>query len=208
MFRFATRLDKLLNVLGLFFAVLAGAAFPLTTIVFGQLINLFSLWQSAPGKYVSAHDLVSQVSSNTLFFIYLAITVFVSTYIFMSCFVFTSERQTHQIRSAYLKAVLRQNMGWFDNQGAGEVTVRITSDTLLIQDGIGEKIPLAVNQFVTFVSGIVIALIKSWKLTLVLLSVIPLIIISASITNALNRRFQTRILDLCSTSGLSSTFLQ
>lgn len=203
LFRFADSLDRGLMVMGLFCAALAGAAFPLTTVVFGQLIDTFGKWeaQPMPGVLISAETLTAIVSENTVYFLYLALGTFILTYLYMSSFVYTAERQTHRIRQRYLAAVLRQNIGWFDHEGAGEVSVRITTDTLLIQDAIGDKVPLALNQLAVFISGFVIAFTKSWKLTLVLLSVIPLIVASAAVMNVINGRFQRKILDLYSTAG-------
>lgn len=92
-------------------------------------------------------------------------------------------------------------MSFFDDEGAGETSVRITTDTLLIQDGMGEKIPLAFNQFSTFLSGFVIAFTKSWQLTLVLMCAFPFIGLSGGVMGLLNGRFQTRILALYSVAG-------
>lgn len=55
----------------------------------------------------------------------------------MAIAVYTSLAATHRIRQEYLLAVMRQDIAWFDTVGAGEVSTRITSDTLLIQDAIG-----------------------------------------------------------------------
>ena len=41
----------------------------------------------------------------------------------------TGEVNARRIRELYLKAVLRQNVAWFDNTGAGEVATRIQTDT-------------------------------------------------------------------------------
>lgn len=51
---------------------------------------------------------------------------------------------------------MRQNIGFFDKIGAGEVTTRITSDTNLVQDGISEKIGLTLTGVSTFISAFVI----------------------------------------------------
>ena len=120
----------------------------------------------------------------------------------MSTFIYTAERQAHQVRIRYLRAVLRQNISWFDlNEGAGAVATRITSDTLAIQDGIGEKVPLSINYAATFVSGFIIAFIKSWELTLVLLSVIPLMGGAAFVMGTVNGKFQTLISQVYSEAG-------
>lgn len=53
----------------------------------------------------------------------------------------TGERQATRIRGLYLKAILRQEIGFFDNEtSTGEVIGRMSGDTILIQDAIGEKV--------------------------------------------------------------------
>jgi ATP-binding cassette subfamily B (MDR/TAP) protein 1 len=57
----------------------------------------------------------------------------VSVFITMAGFSYTGERMTQKIREAYLRAILRQNVAFFDNVGTGEVATRITADMNLIQ---------------------------------------------------------------------------
>lgn len=53
----------------------------------------------------------------------------------------TAERQAARIRSFYLKTILRQDIAFFDKEiSTGEVVGRMSGDTLLIQDAIGEKV--------------------------------------------------------------------
>ena len=53
----------------------------------------------------------------------------VCTYVFLSIWVYTGEVNAKRIREKYLQAVLRQDITFFDNVGAGEVTARIQTDT-------------------------------------------------------------------------------
>jgi ATP-binding cassette subfamily B (MDR/TAP) protein 1 len=67
---------------------------------------------------------------------------------------------------------MKQNIGFFDKLGAGEVTTRITADTNLIQEGISEKVGLTLSAVATFVAAFVIGFISFWKLTLILISTV------------------------------------
>ena len=87
-------------------------------------------------------------------------------------YIYTGEHVAQKIREQYLKAILRQNIGFFDKLGAGEITTRITADTNLVQDGISEKIALTLSAVSTFVTAFVIAFVKYWKLTLILSSTV------------------------------------
>ena len=55
--------------------------------------------------------------------------MFICTYIYMCTWVYTSEATAKRIRERYLKAILRQDIAFFDNVGPGEVTARIQTDT-------------------------------------------------------------------------------
>lgn len=52
----------------------------------------------------------------------------------------TGERQAARIRSLYLKTILKQDISYFDTEAtSGEVIGRMSGDTILIQDAMGEK---------------------------------------------------------------------
>ena len=57
------------------------------------------------------------------------VAMFVCTYIYMCTWVYTAEVTAKRIRERYLKAILRQDITFFDNVGPGEVTTRIQTDT-------------------------------------------------------------------------------
>ena len=54
------------------------------------------------------------------------------------------------------------------------------SDTEKIQSGIGDKVAVFLQYFTTFVAGYVIAFTSSWKLSLVLATMVPLLVLMAA----------------------------
>lgn len=59
----------------------------------------------------------------------------------VACWMVSGERQAARIRCLYLKAILRQEIEFFDNESTtGEVISRMSGGTILIQDAIGEKV--------------------------------------------------------------------
>nr|DAD38460.1 TPA_asm: hypothetical protein HUJ06_009101 [Nelumbo nucifera] len=94
----------------------------------------------------------------------------------------TGERQAARIRNLYLKTILRQEIGFFDKEiNTGEIVERMSGDTVLIQDAIGEKVGKFIQLVSTFFGCYVVAFIKGWLLTLVMLSSIPPLVISGAI---------------------------
>ncbi|KAI7472082.1 multidrug resistance protein [Hortaea werneckii] len=176
LYRYATRNDLLIMVVSGICAIAAGAAMPLMTIVFGSLAGTFSGFTQDASS--AASQFSDQVNHLTLYFIYLAVGEFVTVYIATVGFIYTGEHIAGKIREQYLRSILRQNIGYFDKLGAGEITTRITADTNLVQDGISEKVGLTLTAIATFITAYVIGFIKYWKLTLILTSTIVAIVIT------------------------------
>ncbi|KAI9687488.1 MAG: GTPase-activating protein [Bathelium mastoideum] len=168
LYRYATRTDLAIMALSSIAAIGGGAALPLMTIVFGGLAGTFQSFLYGGG----VSDFSSVLSHYTLYFVYIGVGEFVTIYIATTGFIYTGEHISAKIREHYLAAILRQNIGFFDKIGAGEITTRITADTNLVQDGISEKVSLTLTAVATFISAFVIGFIKYWKLTLILTSTV------------------------------------
>ena len=55
----------------------------------------------------------------------------------------TGENQATRLRGLYLKTILRQDIAFFDTETTtGEVISRMSGDTILIQNAMGEKVRL------------------------------------------------------------------
>lgn len=107
----------------------------------------------------------------------------VCTFIYMYTWVYTAEINAKRIRERYLQAILRQDIAFFDNVGAGEVATRIQTDTHLVQRSISEKVALVVSFLGAFFCGFILAYIRSWRLALALSSLLPVIAITGGIMN-------------------------
>lgn len=54
---------------------------------------------------------------------------------------YTGERQVSTLRKRYLEAVLKQDVGFYDTDArTGDIVFGISTDTLLVQDAISEKV--------------------------------------------------------------------
>ncbi|PWY87115.1 multidrug resistance protein 1, 2, 3 [Aspergillus sclerotioniger CBS 115572] len=163
-YRYASRWDIFLIVLSSIASIAGGAALPLFTVLFGNLTSTFQDIAVGTITYEHFHD---ELNKYVVYFIYLAIAEFLTIYIATAGFIYTGDHVVQRIRVEYLRAILRQNIAFFDNLGAGEITTRITADTNLIQDGISEKVGLALTGLSTFATAFIIAYIKYWKLALI-----------------------------------------
>ncbi|XP_078169625.1 ABC transporter B family member 4-like [Carex rostrata] len=173
--QFADGYDVLLMVVGSISALANGISQPMMTFIFGQLIDAFG--------GATSSDVLNRVNSSVLNFVYLAIGTGIAATLQVACWTMTGERQATRIRGLYLKAVLRQDIAYFDKEmTTGKVTGRISSDTVLIQDAIGENVGKCLQLVSTFIGGFVVAFIKGWLLSLVMLSSIPPVVFAGAAT--------------------------
>ncbi|XP_027334212.1 ABC transporter B family member 4-like isoform X2 [Abrus precatorius] len=105
----------------------------------------------------------------------------------------TGERQATRIRGLYFKTILRQDVAFFDKEtNTGEVIGRMSGDTVLIQDAMGEKVGKFLQLIATFIGGFVIAFVKGWLLTLAMLATFPLIVLSGAAMSIILGRMASR----------------
>ncbi|KAK6256080.1 hypothetical protein SCA6_017385 [Theobroma cacao] len=99
------------------------------------------------------------------------------------CWTRTSERQATRMRTRYLKAVLRQDVGYFDLNvtATAEVVTSVSNDSLIIQEVISEKVPNLIARGVTSVGTYIAAFLILWRLALVVFPFVLLLVIPALI---------------------------
>lgn len=170
LFSFADGYDYFLLLVGTLGALAHGAALPIFFLYFGNLVNGFGAYQNNPSKMVSV------VSQYSLYFVYVGIVVFISSWAEVACWMHTGERQAIKMRVQYLEAILRQDVGYFDTEAeTGMLVDSLSSDTLLVQDAIGEKMGNFIHHMATFLGGFAVGFSCVWRLCLVTLAVVPVI---------------------------------
>ncbi|OAY25055.1 ABC transporter B family member 9 isoform X2 [Manihot esculenta] len=185
LFSFADKIDVVLMIVGTVAATANGLSQPLMALIFGQLINSFG---SADQSSVVHH-----ISKISLRMVFLAIGSGVASLLQVSSWMVTGERQSARIRSLYLKTILRQDIAFFDTETTtGEVIGRMSGDTVLIQDAMGEKVGKFIQLASTFLGGFVIAFARGWLLALVLLSCIPLLVLVGGFMAILMSKMSSR----------------
>jgi hypothetical protein len=116
LYRFATWSELVLVIVGALSALAAGALQPLSIVVFGDIIDAFNPFT----------DLMAAIRTSSLQMVVLGAISFVCASTQVMCFVYTGSHQANRIRSLYFKAILRQEMAWYDGGATGELTTRIS----------------------------------------------------------------------------------
>lgn len=71
-------------------------------------------------------EFISVINVQVFYFLGIAVAVFVAAYFQISLFQTACERQVYKIRLCYYRAILRQEIGWFDANPSGELSSRLS----------------------------------------------------------------------------------
>ncbi|CAA2974909.1 ABC transporter B family member 15 [Olea europaea subsp. europaea] len=136
-FSHADGFDIFLMIMGFLGAAGDGISIPLMTYITAKLMNNIGAQNASIFEYFT-----EVVNQNALGFCYLACGQCVACFLEGYCWTRTAERQASRLRTSYLKAVLRQDVGYFDLHvtSTADVIASVSSDSLVIQDVISQKV--------------------------------------------------------------------
>jgi ABC-type multidrug transport system fused ATPase/permease subunit len=99
------------------------------------------------------------------------------------CFTISGENLTSRLRELAFKAMLRQEIGWFDEErnSSGALVTRLADDAAKVQGATGTRLGILVETMCSMLVALVIAFVYSWVLTLVILGVVPIVLIASSL---------------------------
>ena len=119
-------------------------------------------------------------------------------------FTLAGQRLVARVRKILFKSIVSQEVAFFDVTRTGELTNRLASDTQVIQNACTVNLSMLARYFIQILGSIGIMLGVSWKLTLVLLSVVPAVAIGAVAygrkVKEIRKAFQDRLADASTTA--------
>ncbi|CAN0102225.1 unnamed protein product [Pylaiella littoralis] len=167
LFKYATPLEMLYMFLGTIAAIVTGLTVPNFILVFGDVMD-----------ELNGDDILSAVKSLSGVFAYTGAVAFVGGFFMVAFWNNAGEQVALRIKKEYVRAILKQDIGWFDEHPAGEMPSAVTSAMAKIQDGLGRKIADIIMNFTVFVATFIIAFTVQPTLAAVLLACFPFIALS------------------------------
>ncbi|CAN8255470.1 unnamed protein product [Cochlearia groenlandica] len=158
---------------GLIGAVGDGFITPIIFTITGLLLN--DLGDSSLGD----KTFMKAISKNAVALLYVACASWVICFLEGFCWTRTGDRQATRMRKKYLRAVLRQDIAYFDLNvtSTSDIITSVSSDTLVIQDFLSEKLPNFLANVSAFVGSYIVGFIMLWRLTIVGFPFIVLLLI-------------------------------
>ncbi|KRD10542.1 multidrug ABC transporter ATP-binding protein [Flavobacterium sp. Root901] len=113
----------------------------------------------------------------------------------LSLFVNFTENTLANLRLALYTNLVKLPMTFFSQKRVGELNSRISADITQIQDTLTTTIAEFLRQFILIIGGIILLATESLKLTLLMLSVVPLVAIAAVVFGRFIRKYSKKVQD-------------
>ena len=113
----------------------------------------------------------------------------------LSLFVNFTENTLANLRLALYSNLVKLQMTFFSQKRVGELNSRISSDITQIQDTLTSTIAEFLRQFILIIGGVALLANESFKLTLLMLSVVPLVAVAAVIFGRFIRKYSKKVQD-------------
>ena len=168
---------------GLVFLLFTGA----TALAFPKLMGM--LIDCVKNKN---NDQANMIAGGLILILFLqSIFSFFRLYLFVN---FT-EHTLANLRVSLYSNLVKLPMSFFSQKRVGELNSRISSDITQIQDTLTSTIAEFLRQFILIIGGVLLLANESIKLTLLMLSVVPLVAVAAVIFGRFIRKYSKSVQD-------------
>jgi ABC-type multidrug transport system fused ATPase/permease subunit len=169
--------------IGLIFLLLTGA----TALAFPKLMGM--LIDSVKNKSFD------QANNIALMLIVILFLQSICSFFRLSLFVNFTEHTLANLRLKLYSNLVKLPMSFFSQKRVGELNSRISADITQIQDTLTTTIAEFLRQFILIIGGVILLATESVKLTLLMLSVVPLVAVAAVVFGRFIRKYSKSVQD-------------
>lgn len=178
-------------IAGLIFITLSAG----TTMTFPYMLK--ALIDSAHGSLKLPFNIMVNITPThiALAMVVILVLQMIVSYFRIYLFTFVGENAVGDMRKEIYQKLVMMPMNFFANRRVGELSSRITADVAQIQDAVTGLIAELLRGIVTMIIGLILIFFLSPKMTALMLSVVPVIIVIALIFGRYIRKMSRKTQD-------------
>jgi len=135
---------------------------------FGQIVEVLS----------TTGD-INSLNNSTIALVIIFVIGSIATSIRSYLFTLAGQKFVARMRNELFGSIIKQDVSFFDQSRTGELINRLASDTQVLQNTVTVNISMAVRYAIQIIGTIILLFVTNWRLTLIMLSIIPVLVISA-----------------------------
>ncbi|XP_061632910.1 ATP-dependent translocase ABCB1-like isoform X2 [Phyllopteryx taeniolatus] len=160
---------------GIIFAAINGLLHPLFAVILSKFIAVMA---EADEEIIR-----KETEFLCMMFATIGIVIFFTMFLQGYCFGKSGEILTLKLRLAAFKALMRQDLAWFDDHknSVGMLTTRLASDAAQVQGVTGLRLATMVQNITNLGTGVILAFVNGWELTLLVLVLVPILAVAGTV---------------------------
>ena len=200
------KLEIFLMIIAAISTMFSGSTNSLWGIIIGDTINELAKiveYENLPKEeFQKELDKIEEpVNKLIYYFVFLGALTFITNFFMLFSWGYTALKQMHRLKKKYFGLILEQEQSWFDENNAFEFSTKIQNQLEQIEFGLGDRFGQIILLVSEIVSGFSVGFAISWKLTLIICSSFPIIIISVIISDYFAEKLELKSKELSATVG-------
>ena len=197
MYRYANSLDRFELLIGLVVAGAVGTAAPIRLLFLGDWFDVAGASEADVGSTMPMDTTITMVMS----LVYIGTGLLFGKALAETSLRLTRERQVFEFKKAYVRSILRQDIGWFDVSRPEELATRAGESFTAVTEGLVAPLAEPVEALVGLIFGWSIAFWKNASVALCILGVAPLLFVAVVLLLRTSKGSAKRIADAYAEAG-------
>uniref|UniRef100_A0A803MVM4 ABC transporter B family member 20 n=1 Tax=Chenopodium quinoa TaxID=63459 RepID=A0A803MVM4_CHEQI len=166
--------EWLYAVLGSIGAAIFGSFNPLLAYVIALIVTTYY-------RFSEGHHLRHEVDKWCLIIACMGIVTVVANFLQHFYFGIMGEKMTERVRRMMFSAMLRNEVGWFDDEenSADTLSMRLANDATFVRAAFSNRLSIFIQDSSAVIVAVLIGMLLQWRLALVALATLPVLTISA-----------------------------
>ncbi|KAG0172209.1 ATP-binding cassette, sub-B (MDR TAP), member 4 [Apophysomyces sp. BC1034] len=183
-----------LLAIGVCGAIIAGIVFPVFALIFSRIISIIMVITPETDMSTIAPGPVQGTNLYAFLFVMLGAGSFIGFSSQICSFEIAGERFTERLRGQVFRSYMKQEVGYFDHEdnSLGALTSKLAIDAKNVNEMVTKTWGDVTQIIVTGITGLVIAFVHSWALTLIILCMAPFIVMSTAYESKIHRGFEDK----------------